>query len=754
MFDAMFKTGIKGIYSISDTPKLTVGGWKVYPAKHRQTGKRVSVFIFDKSKFETQISRVHSQSTASQNIKLIIEDTYRILRFEISQLTRLKHPQILSVVEPCEETKLKLTFVTESVNSTLIQFQTSEGDKFSIVKGLHEVGKALQFLHNNCNIVHHDVQPNSIFVTEEGDWKLGGFKFLKLMDDLSITERENYLLSNSVSVVPFANINLDFAAPELLIDGFGTRIATSNDIWSLGILIYCLYNNGEQLINCFDKTSLSDYRAEFKSLERKYQSTNSQGLRYIFKDIPESYWKEYFSILSKDPRARFTIDQFLALSIFQNSFIKVVLSLEEFSTNLPSEKTSFIEDLLKDDDLSEKLPSSLVATKLVPTLVDTIVSEINIFKGNTSESDATRLIGRAMTLLLTVGGTLSANSFRDRIYKPLLEQKKKSSKENISQKLILSTAQVRLAIIQHIDVLIAKLPSEEASIIMQNMAELCLTSSNSDSEADQILLQNSYLTKIPLVASTYDYSYLKGTLAPLLCAVFKTTTVLSTKIHTVGTFRHLVKLGVIDKDILSEQILPVIENLKSRNKTIIEAVLSFFEAIIFDSKIKLSVEEAVSKILCQCLRLLFGCTDCDKGEFEILQQKVSAIQIKIAAKKMGDLIKAPHSVDSSAGHIPSAQAMPQSFLKNRNQQSAIMGNQIDEEADRTPRSKLKESNSNHQAMSPVTQPSFSWTIPTNEEQRLGSSIDTISGLYFSPPEPTKRGPPGFADQLVLTPRKA
>lgn len=752
MFDAMFKTGIKSIYSISDTPKFSVGGWKIYPAKHRQTGKRVSVFIFEKNKFETHISRLHSHSSTSGNLKLIIEDTYRILRLEVSQLTRLKHPQILSVVEPCEETKLKLTFVTEPVNSTVAQFQIPDGDKLSIIKGLYEVGKALQFLHNNCNIVHHDVQPNSIFVTEAGDWKLGGFKFLKSIDDLSINERENFLISNSVSIIPFANVNLDFAAPELLIDGFGDKLATSNDIWSLGMLIYWLYNNGESLINCFDKTSLSDYRAEFKTLEKKFQNMNNQSLRYIFKEIPERYWKEYVSIVCKNSRERSTIDRFLVLSFFQNSFIKVVLSLEEFSMKLPSEKISFIEDLLNDDELSEKLPSSLIATKLVPTLVDTIISELNISKGNSSQSDATILLGRAMMLLLSTGRALSANSFRDRIYKPLLEPNRKNPKEQISHKLIRSTTQVRLAIVEHTEVLFSKLPSEEVSIIMQNMAEISLTTSDSDSESDQILLQNLYLSKVALFASTYEYSYLKGTLAPLLCSVFKTTRILSTKIHTIATFQELVKLSIIDKDILSEQILPVVENLKSRNKAIIEAVLSFFEAIIFESKIRLSVDEAVSKILCQCLRLLFGCTDCDKESFKLLQEKVFAIQSNISVKKIGNLGEASHSDGSSAGHTPALKTS-RFPTTNNSPQTVSTFNQANE-ATRNSRRDLGDFKTKKQTVVTPEHTSFSWTHESKQEHKPVSSIETISGLHFAPSKPVKKGPPGFAGHLVLTPRKA
>jgi len=42
---------------------------------------------------------------------------------------------------------------------------------------LLELVDALAFLHNDVRMVHLDINPNSIFITSSGKWKLGSLAF-------------------------------------------------------------------------------------------------------------------------------------------------------------------------------------------------------------------------------------------------------------------------------------------------------------------------------------------------------------------------------------------------------------------------------------------------------------------------------------------------------------------------------------------------------------------------------------------------
>lgn len=98
-------------------------------------------------------------------------------------LSRLRHPCLLEVVEPIEESRSALTFVTERVISTLQSVigghddgdgysdssrggggTTSQLDELEFQSGLSSLTKALQFLHESANVVHTNLTPQAIYV--------------------------------------------------------------------------------------------------------------------------------------------------------------------------------------------------------------------------------------------------------------------------------------------------------------------------------------------------------------------------------------------------------------------------------------------------------------------------------------------------------------------------------------------------------------------------------------------------------------
>ena len=97
-------------------------------------------------------------------------------------MSRLRHPCLLEVVEPIEETRGTLTFVTERVISNLQLLvggsddgdgysdgtrsggRKSELDELEIQSGLSSLTKALQFLHESAMIVHSNLTPQAVYI--------------------------------------------------------------------------------------------------------------------------------------------------------------------------------------------------------------------------------------------------------------------------------------------------------------------------------------------------------------------------------------------------------------------------------------------------------------------------------------------------------------------------------------------------------------------------------------------------------------
>lgn len=675
MFKSVFKSGIRSTYNVSENASFRTDLWAVYPAKHRQSGKAASVFIFDKSKFETQVQRLCSQSPNTKNPRLIISECYDLIKNEVSKLTKLKHPQVLTVLEVLEETKLKFIFATEPVVANLVTLDLNKEDELSIQKGLLEVSKGLQFLHNFCSTIHLNLQPSSVFVTNQGDWKLAGFRFLQNLSELSVLERENFYIMNNSSIVPFANLNLNFTAPELLIDSTNQRLDTANDIFSLGLLIYYVYNKGEHLISCFDSNSTSEFKTEFRKFEQKFYNHRPSELKYLLKEIPESLLISMTQLLARYPNDRITIDLFIDSDFFNGSLIKTMWFIDEYSTKTMQEKLIFLSGLVSDEGaVLKKLPVAFKNSKLLPLLVDTTIAELGLLSSKKLDSDTDNLISRAFKVIMLIGEDLSGLSFQDRIYSTMLDSVKKR-KEDASPLMRLAKASVkcRFEIVDHIHILAKKSLQKQVTDLIKDIATLCLTyaPNETDLQEDQIKLQEMFLQKLDNVVEMFDFPYIKNTLFPLICQVFKTTTILSTKLQTITTFQMLIDKNIIDRVIVNEQLLPVVENLKSRDKRIISAILFFFTRLSQSEHIALDLEVLVDKVLVQCMRLAFGCTGCSKTEFLEFMASVERIQSTLKERK---LLTLDNIQEPSSTNFDSLINTP--LLRLANKEDTIKGPQL------------------------------------------------------------------------------
>ena len=103
-------------------------------------------------------------------------------------------PNILQLIEPLEEHSKNFLFVTEYVSGSLFNLfqeqdsvtstfgeellQSNDTNNLTIQRGILQVCQALDFIHNKTSSVHLDIQPRSVFVNENADWKLSGLGHL------------------------------------------------------------------------------------------------------------------------------------------------------------------------------------------------------------------------------------------------------------------------------------------------------------------------------------------------------------------------------------------------------------------------------------------------------------------------------------------------------------------------------------------------------------------------------------------------
>lgn len=197
MFTSALKSltsNISANYTISPTPSSTSGAWKVFDAKKKSTGKAVSVFVFDRKSLEPPAGGLGGRSIGV-SLKRLHDEVVARVKKESNLLARLRHPSILELAEPIEDTRSGgLMFATEPVTASLAGLlqekddqergggnagppgryvvEEADGqkgrelelDELEIQKGLLQVAQGLEFLHESANLVHGNLTPEAIFV--------------------------------------------------------------------------------------------------------------------------------------------------------------------------------------------------------------------------------------------------------------------------------------------------------------------------------------------------------------------------------------------------------------------------------------------------------------------------------------------------------------------------------------------------------------------------------------------------------------
>lgn len=191
-----FTSNITSNYVLSPAPTSQAGPWKIYDAKKKKSNQAVSVFVFDRKSLDSSGAPSSGLSLRGSNsrdsVKAAQDEAVERLKKEASLLARLRHPCILELVEPVEDTRGGgLMFATEPVLSSLSvllaekdeeearnhggRFVRDDGnggrkrreveiDELEIQKGLLQIGKGLEFLHESAALIHGNLTPDSIMV--------------------------------------------------------------------------------------------------------------------------------------------------------------------------------------------------------------------------------------------------------------------------------------------------------------------------------------------------------------------------------------------------------------------------------------------------------------------------------------------------------------------------------------------------------------------------------------------------------------
>jgi len=168
------------------------------------------------------------------------EDFITRFKREANSIASLSHTNIVNVYDVGSENNINF-IVMEHINGKTLKQIIKENGRLNSLNTVNialQISKALQYAHKN-NIIHRDIKPDNILITEDNIVKLTDFGIAKVADAETIT--------NSNKIIG----SVHYFSPE---QAQGKLVDCRTDIYALGVVMYELITgqvpfNGETSIS-------------------------------------------------------------------------------------------------------------------------------------------------------------------------------------------------------------------------------------------------------------------------------------------------------------------------------------------------------------------------------------------------------------------------------------------------------------------------------------------------------------------------
>ncbi|EYE92479.1 COPI-interacting protein CEX1 [Aspergillus ruber CBS 135680] len=305
-------------YSLGDRVDIGDSIWALHNATKREDGSPCSIFTFDIASNKSRLPLAKNAMRKSRT---------------------LRHPGIIRVIDTIE-TETSIYIVTERVVPLSWYVKRRSLSEETTKWGLHTVSSTIKFINEDASSVHGAIRAASVFASESGEWKLGGFEILSSMSD------EDAIIYTYGSIVPDA---ARYTPPEVFKGGWDVikrHPLAAVDSYGLGILAFEVFNGG------------------FSGGDQIGKTTN----------IPPSMQQSYKRLCAANPKIRLSPAHFVEQGkksggFFQTPLIRLTDDIESLGLKNDAEREEFINEL---DELSEDFPEEFFKMKVLPELLKSV----------------------------------------------------------------------------------------------------------------------------------------------------------------------------------------------------------------------------------------------------------------------------------------------------------------------------------------------------------------------------------------------
>ncbi|KAI9711080.1 MAG: hypothetical protein M1812_007274 [Candelaria pacifica] len=305
-------------YSFGDRVDVDSSIWTLHNGTKREDGSSCSIFSFDIS--------------ANKSRLLLARNAVRKLR-------TLRHPGVIKVLDTVEA-ETYIYIATERVTPLGWHVRRKSMSTETMKWGLCGIAKTLKFINDEATSVHGNVRVSSLFTSESGEWKLGGFESLSSMKD------EEAIIYTYGSLVPDSG---RYAPPEVAKSGWDTikrHPLPAVDAYNFGTLIFEVYNGS------------------FMASDQAGQTKN----------VPPSMQQSYKRLVNANPKARLSVGSFLEQGrrsggFFETPLIRLTEGIDSLGLKSQNEREEFLSEL---DDVSDDFPEEFFKMKVLPELLKSV----------------------------------------------------------------------------------------------------------------------------------------------------------------------------------------------------------------------------------------------------------------------------------------------------------------------------------------------------------------------------------------------
>lgn len=476
--------------------------WKIFAARSRKEGTShplASVWILDK----------RAVTEASRGSARVAEAFLQLCRKDAANLAKLKHPNVVRLLEPFEETRSQLLMVTEAVTASVadvlqLRKASSAGSsgagslqlsELEIKHGFLQVADGLHFLHTQANQIHRGISPEAICITAAGAWKLAGFGFAMLSDFGNTSPAEaafDYGDSSASLAAQSLKPGLAYTAPELVkgAQQSSGSLYSAADVFSLGLVMYEVIGE-KQLLNVGQ--SVYDYTSKIASFHQLDLSAVPYELQTLLGPM-----------LSVAPPARPSAISITGSQYFQGDvMLRALRFMDTMIQRDTMQKAAFLNDLTT---FWHKFDDRVLRLKVLPHLLEEVRSE--------------QLQQLVLPLVVHMLGKQDKQDFADSSAPALMPIFQAAKGETL------------LLLVHSTPTLLQSMPRP---YVTSMMVPLLVKAADQDDPR----CQDEMLKQLPLVAEQTEYSTVKGELLPRMHSLCLKTTSASVRLNSLTCMARL-----------------------------------------------------------------------------------------------------------------------------------------------------------------------------------------------------------------------